>query len=134
LWTAIKIGGTASAGCPPLTGMVTEVREGIFRTVWIPSMGGEVICYCLPTDDDLKVGDKGLVIEHMRHEPGQYGTFDKCIMRDIPAGSNPNLHSINLILFQGDEQIGVIHLDPYIITPANYDDVDTNISCRFIGS
>jgi len=133
LWTRVKVGGTASAGCPPLAGMVTDVKQGIFRTVWMPNISNEVTCYCLPADDNLQVGEKGLVVDHMRHDPEQYGTFEKCIMRDIPAGSNPNLHSVNLILFKDDELIGVIHVDPYVIAAPNYDDVDTELSCKFIG-
>jgi len=133
LWTEVKVGGTASTGDFPVGGVVTKVRVGsIFRTVWMPDIDSEAICYCLPTDDDLRVGDTGLVVEHMRHEPGQYGTFERCIMRNIPAGASPNLHSVNLILLKDGEQIGIIHLDPYSINAANYDDMDANISCRFI--
>ena len=126
LWTKVKVGGTASAGCPPLVGMVTNMRQGIFRTVWMPNTNNAITCYCLPVDDDLKIGEKGLVIDHMRHEPDRYGTFEKCIIRDLPTGSNPNLHSINLILFKDNDQVGVIHLDPYIITAPNHDDIDLN--------
>ena len=134
LWTEVKVGGTASTGDSPLAGVVTEVKLGsIFRTVWIPDLNSYVTCYCLPVEDDFQIGDTGLVVEHMRHEPGQYGKFNRCIMRDMPAGLSPNLHSINLIVFKECEQIGMIHLDPYIMYPGNYDDMDTDIRDKFIG-
>lgn len=124
LWTTVKVGGTASAGVPPSMGIVTDVRQGVFRTVWVQDAVGEITCSCLPTGDDFQAGDTGLVVEHMRHDSGEYGTFRKCIMRNLPAGANPNLHSVNLLLFNGDEQVGVIHLDPYLEGVANYDDMD----------
>jgi len=134
LWTGVKVGGTASTGDNPSVGVVTKVKSGsIFRTVWIPDLDSYVTCYCLPVDDDFQIGDTGLVVEHMRHEPEQYGKFDLCIMRDIPAGLSPNLHSINLIVFKNNEQIGMIHLDPYIVYPGNYDDMDVGVRDRFIG-
>lgn len=133
LWTTITVGGTASAGVSPLAGMVTGVKQGIFRTVWISGAGNEEICYCLPGDDNLEIGDQVSVVEHMRHEPGLYGTFEKCIMRDIPIGADPNLHSINLILFKDNDPIGVIHLDPYIITAFNHDDIDLDLLRSFAG-
>ena len=131
LWTHVKVGGTASAGCPPLQGMITGVGKGIFRKVWISDIRVEMNCYCLPVEDNPQIGDKVLVIEHMRHEQEQYGTFEKCILRNPPSGANPNLHSINLIIFNYHDQVGIIHLDPYIITAPNYDDMGVDIRGRF---
>jgi hypothetical protein len=132
LWTSVKVGGTASAGCPPLQGMITGVRQGIFRTVWVAGINREVDCYCLPVDDNPQVGDTVLVVEHMRHEMDQYGTFEKCILRNPPMDSNPNLHSINLIILNDNDQVGIIHLDPYVDTAPNYDDMDNRMSRKFV--
>ena len=54
-------------------------------------------------------------------------------MRDIPVGSDPNLHSDNLILFKDNDQIGTIHLDPYVIIDPNYDDIDLDLLVSFAG-
>lgn len=132
LWTEVKVGGTASAGCPPLQGMITGAGRGIFNTVWIAGMNEAMSCYCLPVDDDPQMGDTVLVVEHMRHEMGQYGTFEKCILRNPPIDSNPNLHSINFIILNNNDQVGIIHLDPYINTAPNYDDMDIRMSRKFV--
>jgi hypothetical protein len=133
MWDEIKIGGTASAGVVPVVGVVSKIENGIFRKVWLPDTDNEISCYCLPVDDNLQVGDTGLVIDHMRHDSGMYGTFEKCIIRNIPAGADTNLHSVNIVVLQQNDQVGVIHLDPYVITISNYDDMNADIRDKFIG-
>lgn len=132
VWTEVKVGGTASAGASPPVGVVTDIIEdGVFRKVWIPEMH-EITCLCLPLDDDFNIGDTGLVVDYMHHERDSYGLFSKAIMRNLPVGANPNLHSINLLIFNGGDQVGVIHLDPYIAKDANYDHLDIDIFGDFV--
>jgi len=119
LWTNVKIGGTASTGGMPKPSVVTR-DLGSKCQVWDQD-SREAICQILPVLDLVRVGDRGFIFEHMRHDRGSYGVFEKCFTRQMPQHATPGLHSINFIIMNNDEEVGVIRVDPYIEGMLNFD-------------
>lgn len=123
LWTRVKIGGTMSAGGAVIQGIVQEVTYPRHKVV---SQEGVFYCHTLPLHKPIQIGDPAIIFEHMQHSaPGAYGGFLHAMIANASEAiiDQLSLHSINIIVYNKNQQVGVIHIDPFTSTP-NYDDMN----------
>lgn len=119
-WTKLTIGGTMSTGGLMTPGIVHSTSCSKYK---VRTTRGDYHCYTLPLGQKLKVGTVVVVFDHMDHAGRAYGQFSSALVVDPDKDllNSLHLHSVNVIVWNEDVQVGTIHIDPFINQP-NYDD------------